>query len=126
MASAALIGLRGPGGSRTSRGCRCAGRDELRAAWPSEPIRRPVDVEQNIRDFIRKAEDRAARMRRGYTSPDVRVVESWTDGVVAFLSEHASEHATSFIEAAQGESPRDSLTKRAAALRRILTHSESE
>lgn len=100
-------------------------RDELRAAWPSGPIRQPVNVELTLRNFIRQAEDYAA-VRDSWYREDMTAIEDWTNEVIAFLGEHATEHAAPFTDAVRGErSPRRLLLGRANVLREIVSELES-
>lgn len=96
-------------------------RDELRSAWPSGPVVPSPNVEVTLRNFARQADDQAAHLARGWVGSDVAAVEKWTNEVVAFLGEHAPDHATRFTDAVQGEqNPQTVLHARADALRDII------
>lgn len=79
-------------------------RNQLRRAWPTEPIRKPVDSELAVREFARRGEDREKKITDfsgGYTSDDLEWTERWTAEIVQFLSEHVASETAFFISASK-------------------------
>jgi hypothetical protein len=75
-------------------------RNELRSAWPTGPIREPVNVDLNLREFARKFQDLATKASEYQVlTPDFEsAADKLAEEAVQFSSEHVPSQAKAFIE----------------------------